>query len=112
VKESLQEVLQKSLSNREHHCPNCGVELPRDLNSAKLIKRLGILNLRCPPPDGGSSPAEHKPTPSLQGMASKGVEAGSHPLKWVEESLGLHPLPKKLLFFLQAENFKITIIKT
>jgi len=69
----------KTLSDREHRCPNCGAKLPRDLNSAKLIKRLGILNLRRPPPDGGSSPAEPEPLPSLQRMASKGVEAGSHP---------------------------------
>jgi len=44
--------------NREHHCPNCGVKLPRDLNSAKLIKRLGILNL-CPRTEG-----RHSPSPS------------------------------------------------
>jgi putative transposase len=65
----------KTLSDREHICPNCGIKLPRDVNSAKLIKRLGIL--RCPPSDGGLSLAEPRPLPSLRGMASQGVEAGS-----------------------------------
>jgi len=68
----------KELSDREHICPNCGVKLPRDLNSARLIKRLGILALRRPPSDGGSSPAELRLLPSLRGMVSPSVEAGSH----------------------------------
>ena len=68
----------KDLSEREHKCQECGIELSRDLNSAKLIKRLGILSLRVSPPsDGGLSPAELKPLPSLRRMVSRGVEAGS-----------------------------------
>ncbi|MCS4540325.1 MAG: transposase [Thaumarchaeota archaeon] len=67
----------KGLEDREHVCPNCGVKISRDLNSALLIKRLGILYARCPPSDGGLSPAEPRPLPSLRGMASQGVEAGS-----------------------------------
>ena len=71
----------KDLSERKHICPNCGVKLPRDLNSAKLIKRLGILSMeRTPPSDGGSSPAELKPLPSLRRMVSRSVEAGSQRL--------------------------------
>ncbi len=66
----------KSLADREHECPNCGTRLARDLNSAKIIKRLGILSY--PPTDGGSSPAEPRPLPSLRGMVSRGAEAGSH----------------------------------
>jgi putative transposase len=68
----------KDLSEREHRCPNCGVELLRDLNSAKLIRRLGILSMeRSSPSDGGLSLAEPKPLPSLKGVVSRGVEAGS-----------------------------------
>ena len=28
----------KDLSDRIHECPKCGIELPRDQNSAKLIR--------------------------------------------------------------------------
>jgi putative transposase len=66
----------KRLSEREHNCPKCGINLDRDLNSAKLIRRLGIRS--SPPSDGGSSPAELLPLPSLRGRtASKSEEAGS-----------------------------------
>ncbi len=53
-------------------------EVPRDTNAALLIKRLGIL--RSPAPDGGSSPAEQGPLPSLREMVSPSNEAGSLPL--------------------------------
>ncbi len=66
----------KDLSEREHSCPKCGENIPRDVNSALLIKRLGILS--CPPSDGGSSPAEQGPLPSLREMVSPSSEAGSH----------------------------------
>lgn len=65
----------KNMSEREHYCPKCGINLPRDLNSAKLIKRLGIRS--CSPSDGGLSPAELLPLPSLRRMVSRNVEAGS-----------------------------------
>jgi putative transposase len=65
----------KDLSDRQHTCPKCGANLSRDLNSAKLIKWLGIRSRS--PSDGGLSPAELKPLPSLRGMASFGAEAGS-----------------------------------
>lgn len=70
----------KDLSERQHRCPHCGEKLQIDLNSAKLVKRLGILSIRrrSPPWDGGSSLAEPKPLPSLRGMVSQGDEAGSH----------------------------------
>src|SRR2546428_2940047 len=72
----------KGLGEREHVCPNCGERIPRDTNSALLIKRLGILGRRrSPAPDGGSSPAEQGPLPSLREMASPGKEAGSLPLQ-------------------------------
>jgi putative transposase len=51
----------KTLADREHRCPNCEADLPRDLNSALLIRKLGILS--CSPSDGGLSPAEPKPLP-------------------------------------------------
>jgi len=48
------------------------------VNSWKLIKKLGILSIGVSPPsDGGLSLAELKPLPSLKGMVSRGVEAGS-----------------------------------
>jgi putative transposase len=65
----------KELDDREHTCPECGEKLDRDLNSALLIKRLGILS--CPPSDGGSSLAELKSLPSLREMVSQSNEAGS-----------------------------------
>jgi putative transposase len=51
----------KTLADREHRCPNCEADLSRDLNSALLIRKLGILS--CSPSDGGLSPAEPKPLP-------------------------------------------------
>ena len=36
----------KGLSERGHKCPKCNMKLPRDLNSALLIKRLGIPTIR------------------------------------------------------------------
>ncbi len=65
----------KALAEREHKCSNCGIKIPRDENSALLIKRLGIL--RSPAPDRGSSPAEQRPLPSLREWVSPSVEAGS-----------------------------------
>ncbi len=73
----------KGLTERSHRCPNCNAELTRDVNSAKLIKRLGIL--RSPPPDGGLSLAEPRPLPSLRGTVSQGDEAGSHRLRPMED---------------------------
>ncbi len=69
----------KDLAEREHICPECGEAISRNENSALLIKRLGIL--RGPAPDGGSSPAEHGPLPSLREMVSQCREAGSLPLQ-------------------------------
>ncbi len=66
----------KILGERVHDCANCGARLARDLNSARLVKRLGILSY--PPTDSGSSPAELRPLPSLRGLVSRSVEAGSH----------------------------------
>jgi putative transposase len=36
------EPVPKDLSERWHHCPRCGLSLPRDQVSAMLIKRLGL----------------------------------------------------------------------
>jgi putative transposase len=65
----------KDLAEREHRCPRCGIEIPRDLNSGLLIKRLGIP--RSPAPDRGSSLAEQGPLPSLREWVSSSSEAGS-----------------------------------
>ncbi len=70
----------KNLGEREHDCPKCGIKLSRDLNSAKLIRRLGIQK-RSPPSDGESSSAELLPLPSLRRMASIGEEAGGLRMK-------------------------------
>ena len=72
----------KDLDEREHTCPNCGEQLPRDENSAKLIKRLGVSWLNgstssFAPGRGVKTPTEPEPLPSLHGLASGGVEAGS-----------------------------------
>jgi putative transposase len=78
----------KGLGEREHVCPYCGERLPRDTNSSLLIKRLGIQR-RSPAPDGGSSPAEQGPLPSLREMASPSDEAGSLPLQGWEDVTNL-----------------------
>ena len=72
----------KKLDEREHICPNCGEQLPRDENSAKLIKRLGLrylpsLALGYAPGRGVKTPIEPEPLPSLRGMASLDEEVGS-----------------------------------
>jgi putative transposase len=65
----------KAIATREHVCPYCGKQIPRDHNSALLIKWLG--NRSRPPTDSGSSPAEQGPLPSLREMVSPTFEAGS-----------------------------------
>ncbi|MEM3267593.1 MAG: zinc ribbon domain-containing protein, partial [Conexivisphaerales archaeon] len=66
----------KNLSKREHVCSNCSEQLARDMNSALLLKRLGIQSSLAQ--DGGLSPAERGPLPSLRGLVSPSAEAGSH----------------------------------
>ncbi len=69
----------KDLSERDHICPNCGENLPRDENSAKLIKKIGLSGFKPDYAHGRwvNTPVESKPPPSLRGMVSKDVEAGS-----------------------------------
>jgi putative transposase len=67
----------KDLSERQHRCPNCGVDLPKDENSALLIKRLGLTWPGYAPGRGVKTPMEHEPLPSLRGLASLCDEAGS-----------------------------------
>jgi putative transposase len=47
----------KELSESEHKCPECGEILHREVNSAKLIKRLGILR-GLPSTEGRHSPSK------------------------------------------------------
>jgi len=47
-------IVQKSLSVRVHHCPNCGVTLDRDVNAALNILRLGHSRLALTYPVGES----------------------------------------------------------
>ena len=69
----------KDLGERKHACPNCGEVLPRDENSAKLIKRIGLSGLRSDYAHGRwvKTPVEPKPLPTLRVLVSRGVEAGS-----------------------------------
>ena len=67
----------KDLSERQHICPNCGIDLQRDENSALLIRRLGLTWLSYAPGRGVKTPMEPGPLPSLRGMASLGEEVGS-----------------------------------
>ena len=72
----------KSLGHREHTCPNCGDDLSRDENSAKLVKKLGLnylssVKLEYAPGRGVKTPMKPKPLPSLRGLASDGLEVGS-----------------------------------
>ena len=69
----------KDLREREHVCPNCGEVLPRDENSAKLIKKVGLSDLRPDYAHGQwvKTPAEPEPLPTLRVLASRDVEAGS-----------------------------------
>ncbi len=69
----------KDLSERDHMCPNCGESIPRDENSAKLIKKIGLSGFKPDYAHGRwvNTPVESEPLPSLRGMVSKDVEAGS-----------------------------------
>ena len=71
----------KDLSERQHRCPNCGVDLPRDENSALLIRRIGLTWLGYAPGRGVNTPIEPEPLPSLRRMASLGEEVGSSRLE-------------------------------
>jgi len=67
----------KDLSERQHRCPRCGVDLPRDENSAKLIKRLGLNCLPgtgYAPGRGVNTPIEPRPLPSLKGWQAWAVK--------------------------------------
>jgi putative transposase len=69
------------LSERQHKCPVCGADLPRDENSALLIRRLGLTWLSYAPGRGVNTPMEQGPLPSLRGMASLCDEVGSSRLQ-------------------------------
>lgn len=72
---------------REHICPNCGESLPRDENSAKLIKKIGLSSFKLDYAHGRwvNTPAESEPKPSLRGMVSEDVEAESPQIKLWED---------------------------
>ena len=71
----------KDLAERQHRCPNCGADLPRDENSALLIRRLGLTWLSYAPGRGVNTPIEPEPLPSLRRMASLCDEVGSSRLQ-------------------------------
>jgi transposase len=47
----------KTLAQRWHHCPYCGLSLHRDLNSARNILTEGTSGIACG--DGSSALGEH-----------------------------------------------------
>jgi putative transposase len=62
--------VKKSLSERVHRCPTCGLILDRDLNAA-----LNILNVRRGTPE--LKPAETRPLLSVSNSKHRAEEAGS-----------------------------------
>jgi putative transposase len=66
------EVVEKPLWVRVHRCPNCGLELDRDLNAARNILQDGLKQI-------GWEPAEFAPVEigPLPARASSVIEAGS-----------------------------------
>ena len=41
-------IVQKTLETRTHHCPYCGLKIPRDFNSSIIIERRGLASLGAP----------------------------------------------------------------
>jgi putative transposase len=67
----------KQLGDRTHVCPVCGEVLPRDQNSAKVVKTLVLLWMSYAHGRWVNTPVEQKPLPSLRGLVSLCGEAGS-----------------------------------
>jgi putative transposase len=40
-------IVKKELSDRNHSCPTCGLNISRDLNASKNILRVGMDSLNC-----------------------------------------------------------------
>ena len=51
-------VVKKDLSVRWHECPNCGLSVDRDINSAYEIKRLVLIELKIAVSGDGSAPVD------------------------------------------------------
>jgi len=103
----------KDLSERKHNCPTCKIEISRDLNSAKLIRRLGIQG--SPPSDGGSSPAELLPLPSFRGMVNKSEAGSQHLDVGGRHKKRLRQLGEKVLacdFVHHPELFRTPVVAT
>ena len=66
------ETVMKDLSERLHKCPFCGLEIPRDYNSALEVKNLMILRI-------GQELSEYKPMEmeAIPEMATSVKEVGS-----------------------------------
>ena len=70
------QLVRKTLSERIHNCPYCGLTLPRDHNSAITVKKRALETLGMDDPE--STPAEMKPLPTpYYGLASIVKEAGT-----------------------------------
>jgi putative transposase len=50
----------KELKDREHICPKCNIRIDRDLNSAKLIKRIGLDGISLSNNNGGNNNKKNK----------------------------------------------------
>jgi len=57
----------KKLSDRWHNCPHCGASMPRDINSAILIKKVGL---------GKASLKNAKPSSKKLGGEARALPAG------------------------------------
>ena len=65
--------VEKNLGDRQHTCPSCGIDIPRDYNSALEIKRLTLQKIGQGLPE--TTPAEMEPTPLQGRVSSKKQEA-------------------------------------
>jgi putative transposase len=50
----------KELKDREHICPKCNVRIDRDLNSAKLIRRIGLDGISLSNNNGNNNKKKNK----------------------------------------------------
>jgi|GEM_PF-2039605 len=86
---SIRSKLVQNVANIVHKCSECSETLARNVNSAKIIKRLGIL--RCLNSQEGLSLTEQAPLAYLHEILSKSIEAGSQRLNPLEYITMHHP---------------------
>jgi transposase len=68
--------VKKEIWQRTHQCPFCGINIPRDYNSALDIKRLAIIKIRQELPEStlvemeGFKPKDWCPSMNQEAMSS------------------------------------------